>query len=686
MRLRGCFVEADGAPLVLVIDDHPDNRTYLATVLGYAGYKTLEAAEGETGLQLMRASSPDVAIVDMLMPGIDGFEVVRRTRSDPALAPTRIILHSATYREDDLRRIGDPIGNIAILPKPADPDDVLRAVADVLSAPVPARGVTPSEELAAAGHAYEALVAATLAEKISELETAQERLTRIIETVDDGICEVNGDGLTTYVNGAACAILDVPREELIGRDIHATVHGIGPDGRPCTTKTCPVHLTLADGVPRSTSGWTFRRPDGSEFPVEWSVNSVVVGGSIVGGIVTFRDISARRAAATLRIAAEAAAQASQAKSEFLARMSHELRTPLNAILGFGQLLELSSLDGEQAESVHHIRRAGAHLLDLVSDVLDISRVESGQLTISVEPVEARREVVDAVELIAPLASARAVTVRVADDEAWVMADRQRLRQVLINLLSNAVKYNRQGGTVDVSAATSDGSVRIEVRDTGIGLAPSAVTRLFTPFERLGAEGGDVEGTGLGLSLSKAIIEAMGGQIGAESVLHTGSTFWIELPAAAPTEGADSSTPSLTIQAVPTAPTGAAVLYVEDNPSNITLVERIFRLRPAIDLAVAPQGSIALDLVARRRFDLVLLDLHLPDMTGEEVLARLRADPATAGTPVVMLSAEASPATIARLLDDGATAYLAKPIDIPALLQVVDEAVGSPDRGEAAVEG
>ena len=375
-----------------------------------------------------------------------------------------------------------------------------------------------------------------------------------------------------------------------------------------------------------------------------------------------------------RRAEEAAAAASRAKSEFLSRMSHELRTPLNGILGFAQLLELDAHSPEQREGVEHILKGGRHLLGLINEVLDIARIEAGKLTISLEPVPAGDVISSALDLVRPQAASRGIRLPagIACD-GHVMADRQRLQQVLLNLLSNAVKYNREGGTVSVSCDRGPaGRFRLTVADTGPGIAPERMHRLFTPFDRLDAPETGVEGTGLGLALSKGLVELMGGALRAESTLGHGSRFSVELPMAeSPTRALGRAT--VTIALEPDQPgVRGTVLYIEDNLSNLRLVERIVTRRPGITLLSAMQGSRGLELAQAHRPDLIVLDLHLPDMSGQEVLAQLRAEPATREIPVVILSADATPSQVSRVLQQGAHAYLTKPLVVTQFLTLLDE--------------
>jgi PAS domain S-box-containing protein len=389
------------------------------------------------------------------------------------------------------------------------------------------------------------------------------------------------------------------------------------------------------------------------------------------------DISDRaRSVDALAAAKEAADRANVAKSEFLSRMSHELRTPLNSILGFGQLLELAELGEEDRESVTHILTAGRHLLDLIDEVLDIARIEAGRLTMSIEPVQVGEVVAQAITLIDPTARNRAIVINQGGDavDALVRADRQRLLQVLLNLLSNAVKYNRLGGTVHVDVAHADGgrTVRLSVQDTGRGIAPADQQLVFEAFERLDAASAGIEGTGVGLALTKHLIELMGGSIGLASEPGHGSTFWVALPATDAVEVPASLDPPRPDVARPDGD-GLTVLHIEDNITNVALVERVAALRPGTTLLTALQGSIGLDLARQHLPDLILLDLHLPDIDGREVLRRLRADPATASIPVVVVTADATAGQRTRLLREGARGYLTKPIDVRELLEALDAA-------------
>jgi signal transduction histidine kinase/ActR/RegA family two-component response regulator len=365
--------------------------------------------------------------------------------------------------------------------------------------------------------------------------------------------------------------------------------------------------------------------------------------------------------------------ASDAKNEFLSRMSHELRTPLAAILGFNELLALGDLTVDERESVEVINKAGQHLVAIVDEVLDLSKIEAGHLSLSVEPIALDPLIRDAIELMRPLATARGIVVHDPDMTAsYVRADSQRLKQAVINLLSNAIKYNDDCGAVRVGvSANGSAHARISVEDTGPGIDEGSLARLFVPFERLAAPQTGVEGTGLGLALSRRLVEAMGGTVGVSSSLGVGSVFWIELPVAEPAAVTLLDGGSAMVLDTHHYNGDRTVLYIEDTVANVRLIERILQRRPSIRLVPAMLGRLGLDLARQHRPDLILLDLHLPDLSGADVLAQLADDEATRDIPVVILSADATKQHLQELVQNGARAYLTKPIGVRVLLETLD---------------
>jgi PAS domain S-box-containing protein len=517
-----------------------------------------------------------------------------------------------------------------------------------------------------------------LRETQRELETALHTNQLVLQNSRDVICTIDADGRFRSVSAAAEQVWGYTPQELIGR---AYMDLVEP-GDYEKTRNAAAAIIAGDSVTDFDNCYV--RKDGSLVHIMWSAHWSPADNLMycVARDVTERaraDREVKQARQDAEIAREQAEQANRAKSEFLSRMSHELRTPLNAILGFAQVMEMDERSEEDQESINQILRAGRHLLALINDVLDLSRIEAGRLSISPEAVSVPGVLRQCAELMAPLARAREIDILLpenGDGADHVRADRQRLTQVLLNLIANAVKYNRHGGTVTLSYQSMDGQTRILVRDTGLGIRDADTHRLFQPFDRLGAETeSDIEGTGLGLALSKRLVELMHGRIGFDSVPEVGSTFWVEFPVAddpiarsiAPEPEAES----------PVAP-GAerTVLYIEDNPSNLKLVERVLKSRPHLRLISAMQGGVGVLLARQHAPDLVMLDLNLPDASGADILAQLQNDPATSHTPVIIISADATEGQIRRLRAAGAAAYLVKPLDVPKLLQTIDEQLKS----------
>jgi PAS domain S-box-containing protein len=368
-------------------------------------------------------------------------------------------------------------------------------------------------------------------------------------------------------------------------------------------------------------------------------------------------------------------QANLAKSEFLSRMSHELRTPMNSILGFAQLLGMAELNPAQKKGVKHILKSGKHLLNLINEVLDISRIESGRISISLEPVQIRGAITEVIDIVQPLANQYQIIIERISSEVdlkYIKSDKQKLKQVLLNLLNNAIKYNRQAGSITVKTVDLEDVVRIEVSDTGLGISEENISKIFNPFERIGAEQTAAEGTGLGLAVVKKLMEAMGGNIGVESVLDKGSTFWIEFPV---TESQHSIVEKANGKMAITKERNemnGLVLYIEDNTSNIELVEQILSEQtPDIRMISEMNGKQGVKAATEFKPDLIFLDLNLPDMHGSKVLELLQENANTKHIPVVIISADAMPHQKQKLLNIGAKDYLTKPLDVYSFLRVVE---------------
>jgi PAS domain S-box-containing protein len=503
------------------------------------------------------------------------------------------------------------------------------------------------------------------------LRESEERYRSVVSEIGEVIFRADAAGRWTFLNSAWTQITGFSTEKTIGQPIVDSAH---PEDRDKVHEHCP---SLKEGkADHYEQEMRYLTADGGSRWVEIHARALrSPSGIFLGTAGVIRDVTERhRAEEALRTAREAAEAASRAKSEFLSRMSHELRTPLNAILGFGQLMELDAKSADEQENATQILKGGRHLLSLINEVLDITGIESGKLHLSAEPVLVSEVVDEVLSLMMPLAATRHIQLTadgVALSGRYAQADRQRLKQVLLNLVANAVKYNRDGGIAHIALARApEDRVKIVVSDNGPGIAEAKLSRLFKPFERLGLDQ-NVEGTGLGLMLCKRLVEAMQGEIGVESAPGAGSRFWVELPRAESPIAHAERTSGANIVEIDEVRRGK-ILYVEDNLSNLTLMQRILSKHERIELIPAMSGGLALDLARLHQPDLILLDLHLPDIPGEEVLRQLRQEPPLAGIPIVVLSADATPTQIERLKAAGAFAYLTKPLDLKVFTALLDE--------------
>jgi PAS domain S-box-containing protein len=525
-----------------------------------------------------------------------------------------------------------------------------------------------------------------LAVQLRRRHRADRKFRDLLESAPDAMVIVDREGRIALVNAEAEKLFGYGRAELLGQGVETLIPERYREAHPhflAGFVNAPTRRPIRSGL-----GLHGRRRDGSEFPLEISLAPLdTEEGILISSAI--RDISERKQAETELIESRRQAEtANRAKSDFLSRMSHELRTPLNALMGFAQILELNrecSLTPKQRDYVNHILAAGRHLLELVNDVLDLAGVEAGRLKLSIETVSVR-EVIDHVRrTMRPLAQKASVSFEsfVPDGIPDLRADELRLRQVLINLASNAIKYNRPAGAVTLGALPSAGGrVRLVVSDTGIGIPADQHKEVFQPFQRLSPDQAEIEGTGIGLAISRRLVEAMGGAIGFDSQPGVGSTFWIDLPIAAtaelPVEAAGAValdrralTPSRTPQ---TRSGGYSLLYVEDNPASLRLLEHLLSGMPGVTMLSAPTPQFGLDLATAHRPDVIVLDLNLPGMSGFEVLARLKAKPETRDIPVLALTAAAFPRDVAAGLAAGFFRYLTKPLDVNAFLAAIDDAL------------
>jgi len=514
-----------------------------------------------------------------------------------------------------------------------------------------------------------------------KLRWTEEGFRLMVESVTDAaIVMLNSEGCVVSWNTGAQRIKGYSAEEIVGK--HFSLFYPAADVAHGTPQR-DLDAAAAQGR-FEVEGWRLRK-DGSLF---WA-NVVFTAirdpaGNARGFAKLTRDLTERRLVEETLTAAKAAAEkANLAKSEFLSSMSHELRSPLNAILGFAQLMQSDATPAtpSQKGSIDEILRAGWYLLELINEILDLAQIESGKLSLSTEPTSLAEVFLECQAMIEPQAQARGIRMTFPPFAVpcFVAADRTRLKQVLINLLSNAVKYNKVGGTVVVNCdgSSADG-IRLSVRDTGAGLAPEKLAQLFQPFNRLGQERGAEQGTGIGLVMSKRLVELMGGVLSVASSVGEGSVFSVELAAAAaPTLDLETTLPELVGGAdVHAGGPRRTLLYVEDNPANLKLIEQLIARRPTIRLLTAVDGNLGIQLARAHQPDVILMDINLPGISGIEALKVLRDDPATAHIPVVALSANAMPRDVAKGLEAGFFSYLTKPIKVPEFLVALDAALGA----------
>ncbi len=511
------------------------------------------------------------------------------------------------------------------------------------------------------------------------LEVSEVRYRSVIAAMSEGVVLRDANGLIIDCNASAERIMGSTLAQIRGkRFLNPAWQAFREDGSPLPDSERPTQATLNTRRAHSNQVIGFRRADGTMLWLSMTTQPLFgSGGDRLTGVVnTFTDITDRRRDEGLRAAKEAAEIASLSKSAFLARMSHELRTPLNSILGFAQLLQYDPAvheDEKSQKKVGHILEAGHHLMAMVDEILDLSRIEAGAMSMSSKPADIDNLIQECIALSVPQATARNILFDYAGapGSAWVRGDRTRLRQIFVNLLSNAVKYNRHAGSVYISLGGDDAHVEIAVRDTGPGLTQAQIEALYQPFNRLGAEGGSTEGTGIGLVIVKQLVEAMSGSIEVRSTPGKGTTFTLVFPrVAAGVEARNESLPPM--PAPPVVNTRQAmVLYVEDNPANVELVRDSLAMNPNIRLEVATDGNSGLAAAKRLRPDLILLDINLPGMDGFSILRHLREEPLLAAVPCIALSANAMPKEIQRARTAGFADYITKPFDVRALLATID---------------
>jgi len=648
---------------ILYIEDEQQQLDYYTSVLEESGMVVEALNDPLKGLEAMSRFQPDLVLLDVYMPICSGLELAQVIRQEDRYAQIPIVFLSIELNLDrQLAALN--LGGDDFLTKPLDST---RLVVSVNARAKRARWVS---------RVNRELKAALRESEYRRVALDQHAIVSLIDT----------EGNIIFVNDKFCHTTGYAREELIGQNIRMikSVHHsaeyykelwrVISQGGIWRNEMCKIRKN-GELLWLDTTIVPFIEEDGRP--------------SKYGSLST--DITDLKLAQQALMQAKTEAEdANRAKSQFLSSMSHELRTPMNAIMGFSQLLQMdksSVLSPEQLDSAMEIHRAGSHLLELINEILDLSKIEAGRIDLIIEPVDITLALTESVSLIVPLAQKRGIKINfrlngknmtlegLSEIKLKVLADNTRIKQVFLNLLSNGVKYNNEEGSLTISLdVVDDNALRIAITDTGNGLTAEQQEQLFTAFNRLGAEQTEIEGTGVGLVITKKIVELMGGVIGVESRAGHGSTFWFELNSSAPAKKpkpVESNNVEATTHPAQDGDGQYSVLYVEDNPANLRMVTQLLKRRPNIRMWSAHEPLLGLELALEHCPDLILLDINLPGLDGYEVLDRLRQQPKTSHTPVLAVSANAMPSDIEKGLKAGFEAYLTKPIDVNNLLQVVD---------------
>ena len=519
-------------------------------------------------------------------------------------------------------------------------------------------------------------------------ETLSQYSRSLIEASLDPLVTISAQGKITDVNEASVQATGVPREHLIGTDF--SIYFTEPD-KARTGYQKVFSEGLVRDYPLAICHTTGRIIDVLYNAAVYTDDK----GQVLGVFAAARDVTERKFMdqelhkknTELQRATAVAEKANLGKSDFLSSMSHELRTPLNAILGFAQLIESGSPPPtlSQMRSLDQILKGGWYLLELINEILDLAQIESGKTMLALESVSLLNVMRECLSMIEPQASKRGIslTFRPLESACYIEADRTRMKQVLINLLSNAIKYNKPGGTVMLECALLPAdAIQIRIQDSGVGMTQEQLAQLFQPFNRLGRESGLEEGTGIGLVVTKRLVEMMGGSIGVDSVVGVGSVFWIEFKLSTAPRFATQEAEDATLARPPVAQ-GAAqrtLLYVEDNPANLELIEQLVARHSDLRMLSAADGHLGIEFARAYQPDVILMDINLPGISGLEAMQILRADPLTAHIPIIALSANAMPSDIENGLASGFFGYLTKPIKLDKLMDHLNLALKSSATG------
>ena len=664
---------------ILLVDDLEENLIAMSALLRAPDVRVLMARSGAEALEIVLVNEVALALLDVQMPDMDGFELAELMRGSERTRHVPIVFVTAGAHDRQRQFKGFNFGAVDFLYKPVE------------------------------AHVLTSKVAVFV-----ELFRQKKALSRVTVLQNAIFNSANFSSIATDANGVI-QIFNVGAERMLGYTAIEVLNKITPadisDPQEVVERARLLSLELDTPITPGFEALVFKasrgiediyeltyiRKDGSRFPAVVSVTALRdAQDAIIGYLLIGTDNTARKRVederreiekllqqknTELEAAVAVADKANRAKSDFLSSMSHELRTPLNAILGFAQLIENSvpPPSANQKRRVDQILKAGWYLLDLINEILDLAMIESNRATLFQEPVSLHEVLLECQGMVETQANRRGIgmTFPQIDKHCFVFADRIRIKQVLVNLLSNAIKYNRADGSVVVESALSPPlSIRIGVRDTGDGLTPEQLAQLFEPFNRLGREGGTEEGTGIGLMVTKRLVELMGGRIGVDSVVGAGSVFWFELAltSAALPDAAEAAPAALAPATNPADLSVHTLLYVEDNQANLDLVEQLIARRSDLNLLTATNGPTGIELARTLLPKVILMDINLPGMSGIDAMHILRAEPLTAHIPVIAVSASASKMDIENGIQAGFYSYITKPIRVPDFMKSLDEAL------------
>ncbi len=681
--------------LILIVDDLEPNRMVLRDKIEGLGHIPILANNGVSAFTHIRNKLPDLILLDIMMPEMDGYQVLEKLKGDSNLRHIPVIMISAV---DELESVSRCIkmGAIDYLVKPFNPT-LLKARIDsaLVNKRIHDQEIEYREKIEKYNMQLEKGVQSRTIDLVklnkqllqeinyrknveNSLRESQERIRSIHNSLVDAVISTDINGLIQSINKSTNNIFGYSIDELKGQDIKILVpepHRSRHD--EYIKKFLQTEETQLLETVREAEGL---RRDGTQFPAEITISDLVINEERLFTWIV-RDITERKETEReLTKVKNEAERANQAKSEFLSRMSHELRTPMNAILGFAQLLEADSnepmTEGQLVKS-NEILKAGYHLLELINEILDLASIESGRFKVSIENIYLNDVIDPLFPLLAPLAEkyqVRLINKIPSDNQVIVKADLTRLKQVFLNILTNGIKYNRPNGEVSLDYEVHENqAVTIHFTDTGRGIPNEYIDHLFEPFNRLDSDNQEIEGTGIGLTITSRLIQMMGGKIHVESTVGRGSCFTLELPIGELPQflQADDALPP-SIDKISQDSEGPLILYVEDNPANLKLVEQIMGQRPHIRLLTAPEAKLGIELAEVHQPDLILMDIHLPGMNGIEAFEYLSAQENTKHIPVVAVSANAMQSDIDKILKKGFKAYITKPVNIIKFLEIIDK--------------